>query len=74
MEKDNNKMAFEAGADFAKYLNDTPREAQNWGFLTERDEMPSEDYVTLRESAGVVTDEMADEYRRGFNSVFEPVN
>lgn len=72
----NVQFAEKLGREFAKELNATPAEAQNWTALGDDDEVPEMDYIQLRENydfasldeTGVRAVERA--YKRGFNSTF----
>ena len=68
-----NEKSYQDGREFAEYLNNTPREAQNWGKLDGL-EIPGGSYVELKSEFGDCTDEMAGEWVRGFNEVFVPIN
>lgn len=60
-----------AGIAFARELNATPREALYWSPLTAHDDLPTEDYATLRREFGTVTPAMERAYRDGFNATFD---
>ncbi len=60
--------AFNAGVEFAKYLNDHPVEKQNWGKLSEQDGIPEGDYVELTRKYGDCSREMEYQFRAGFNA------
>lgn len=64
------QTAHNLGVEFARQLNDSPNEAQNWSQLEPRDDLPEEDYVNLRREFGEVTREMERAYREGFNGTF----
>ena len=61
------KTATSFGCEFAAYLR-TTGEIANWNPLTETDDLPIEDYVSLRDRYGVVTAEMEAAYRDAFNA------
>ena len=73
------KAAFELGQEFARQINNSPAEAQNWSEMGQNDDLPEFDFWHLREEA--YGKEIFDEnsaaieraYRNGFNSVFEPI-
>jgi len=57
---------------FATELNRSAVDAQNWSPLTENDDLPEFDYVTLRQQFGTVTRGMERAYRDAFNETFVP--
>lgn len=64
----NTQTAYDLGVEFANELNQTPRELQNWSPLEAHDDLPEEDYITLRREFGDVTREMEQAYKTGFNA------
>ena len=58
------------GRTYATHLNNTPHDAANWSALSDGDDLPEFDYLTLRYHYGVVTASVEDAYRRAFNSTF----
>ena len=65
--------AFNAGVEFAEYLNDHPAEKQNWGKLTRQDGIPEGDYIELTRRFGDCTSEMEDQFRTGFNATLHVI-
>jgi hypothetical protein len=59
--------------EFAMQLNATPAGAQNWSSLERNDDLPTGDYVTLRDQFGEVTQEMKRAYKSAFNATFRPI-
>ncbi|WP_440940927.1 hypothetical protein [Immundisolibacter sp.] len=71
------ESAYNLGREFAGYLNAHPEEAQNWSHLQRGDDLPVEDYRTLRDEfcgEDGVTTEIEQAYRDGFNAVFVPLS
>lgn len=65
--------AFNAGVEFAEYLNDHPEERQNWGKLSRQDGIPEGDYVELTSEFGECSSEMEEQFRTGFNQNLNPL-
>ena len=63
-------MASRIGTDFARELNEDPRETQNWSALEDHDDLPEFDYLTMKLEFGEVTAEMARAYKAAFNETF----
>ena len=73
----NTEFATNLGKAFAAQVNGSA-DADNWSALSRDDDIPSEDYVTLREHYGMrdmefsQVSEIERAYKAGFNSVFVP--
>lgn len=65
--------AFNLGCEFAKQLNNSPAEAQNWSALGTNDDLPVFDYIDLKNYYGEVNKDIEESYHNGFNSVFKPI-
>jgi hypothetical protein len=63
----NQTAAFNAGVEFAKFLNDSPNERQNWSQLSRDDGIPEGDYAELTREFGECNSDMEDQFRAGFN-------
>lgn len=61
------RTARQLGIAFATELNDTPQENQNWRLMERGDDLPDADFRTLEKQFGIVTWQMGDAYRSGFN-------
>lgn len=59
--------AADLGREFAEYLNQS-NDRDNWSELENNDDLPEEDYVTLRAEFGEVTSEMERAYKSAFNA------
>lgn len=62
------QLAASLGEEFARQINETPHDRDNWGPLERGEEIPSEDYAYLRRALGEVTPEMETAYRAAFNA------
>jgi hypothetical protein len=67
------ELARAKGEAMAAYLNKHPAEAMAWRQLQPGDDIPEVDWDALAKEFRVITQEMLEAYRIGFNSVFKPV-
>jgi len=61
-------FAVKTATEFAVYLNSHPHEKQNWSALDAGDDIPEEDYMTMKRKFGECTREMESAYRKAFNA------
>ena len=60
------EYAYNLGQEFAEEINGT-NERDHWHLMTENDDIPSFDYIALRDEYGDVGPAVEREYKRGFN-------
>lgn len=72
----NTEFAKNLAREFAKQINASPAEAQNWARLERGDDVPEMDYIALREHYHYADldqseiQEIEQEYKRAFNTTF----